>query len=103
MTDYSADVRKYTASVNDAAVAAIVKFCGIALRNEDSSLVSTSDKEELTRVRDGFAARKLGLSAPDADAAIARVATQMKDERRKSRVTFYYLLAETSGTLGKLA
>jgi hypothetical protein len=102
MTDYSADVRKYTASVNDAAVTAIVKFCGIALRNEDSSLVSASDKEELARVRDGFAARKLGLSASDADAAIARVAAQMKDERRKSRVTFYYLLAETSGTLGKL-
>lgn len=65
--------------------------------------MSTSDKEELARVRDGFAARKPGLSAPDADAAIARVAAQMKDERRKSRVTFYYLLAETSGTLGKLA
>ena len=31
-SDYAADIRKYTAKINDKAVAAIVKFCGIALR-----------------------------------------------------------------------
>lgn len=103
MSDYSADVGKYSSPVNEAAVAAIVKYCGIALRNKDSSLVSGSDPDELARVRDGFAAKKLGLSAADADAGIKKVVEKMKADRSKSRVTFYYLLAEATGTMGKLA
>jgi hypothetical protein len=102
MSDYSADVAKYSSPVNEAAVAAIVKYCGIALRNADSSLVSGSDPEELGRVRVGFAAKKLGLSATDADAGIKKVVEKMKGENRKNRVTFYYLLAEATGTMGKL-
>jgi hypothetical protein len=102
MSDYSADVAKYTASVNEAAVAAIVKYCGIALRNKDSSMVSASDAKELATVRDGFAAKKLGLAADAADAGIKTAAEKMKGDRTKSRVTFYYLLAEATGTLDKL-
>lgn len=100
--DYVADIRKYTADVNEAAVAAIVKYCGIALRNADASLVSATDAKELATVREGFAAKKLGLAPEAADAGIAAVALKMKAAPRKSRVTFYYLLAEASGTLGKL-
>ena len=74
MSDYSADVAKYTSNVNEAAVKAIVKYCGIALQNRDSSLVSGSDPKELATVRDGFAAKKLGLTAEAADAGIAKVA-----------------------------
>ena len=102
MSDYSADVGKYSSPVNQAAVDAIVKYCGIALRNADSSLVSVSDDKERATVRNGFAAKKLGLAADAADKGIAAVAAKMKDEKRKSRVTFYYLLAEATGTLGKL-
>jgi len=102
MSDYAADIRKYTANVNESAVKAIVTFCGIALRNADSSLVATSDPKELATVRDGFAAKKLGLTAEAADAGMKAVAEKMKADRTKSRVTFYYLLAETTGTLGKL-
>ena len=36
MSDYLADVKKHATTVNEAAVAAIVKYCGIALRNADS-------------------------------------------------------------------
>jgi hypothetical protein len=103
MSDYSADVAKYSSNVNEAAVKAIVKYCGIALQNRDSSLVSGSDPKELATVRDGFAAKKLGLSAAAADTGIQAVVAKMKDERNKSRVTFYYLLAEATGTLGKLS
>ncbi len=102
MSEYSADIGKYTPTVNEAAVSAIVKYCGIALRNKDSSLVSTSDASELATVRDGFAAKKLGLAADAADAGIKAVADKMKGERSKSRVTFYYLLGEATGTLAKL-
>ncbi|MBL8328979.1 MAG: DUF2853 family protein [Rubrivivax sp.] len=103
MSDYSADVGKYSSPVNEAAVDVIVKYCGIALRNVDSSLVSGTDPEELARVRDGFAAKKLGLSAADADAGIKKVLEKLKGVNKKSRVTFYYLLAEATGTMGKLA
>jgi hypothetical protein len=102
MSEYLEDVKKYAPSANEAAVAAIVKYCGIALRNADSSLVSASDPKELATVRDGFAAKKLGLAPAAADEGIKAVVEKMKATKRKSRVTFYYLLAEATGTLGKL-
>jgi hypothetical protein len=102
MSEYSADVAKYTSDVNEAAVVNIVKYCGIALRNKDSSLVSGSDPKELATVRDGFAAKKLGLSAEDADKGIQTVLGKLKGVNQKSRVTFYYLLAEATGTMSKL-
>ncbi len=103
MSDYSADVAKYTSNVNEEAVKAIVKYCGIALQNRDSSLVSGTDVKELATVRDGFAAKKLGLAAAAADNGMQTVLAKMKDSRSKSRVTFYYLLAEATGTLDKLS
>ncbi len=103
MNDHVADVKKHTANVNEAAVAAIVRYCGIALQSADSSLVSASDSKELATVRDGFAAKKLGLTPEAADAGIKAVVDAMKATHQKSRVTFYYLLAEKTGTLGKLA
>jgi hypothetical protein len=102
MSEYSTDVAKYTGNVNEAAVAAIVKYCGIALRNADSALVSGSDPKELATVRNGFAAKKLGLSAGAADAGMKTVLEKLEGVKRKGRVTFYYLLAEATGTLGKL-
>jgi xanthine/CO dehydrogenase XdhC/CoxF family maturation factor len=102
MAEYVDDVKKFSGDVNEAAVATIVKYCGIALRNADSSMVSATDSKELATVRDGFAAKKLGLSAEAADEGIKKVVAKMKDTRQKSRVTFYYLLAEATGTMGKL-
>ena len=52
--------------------------------------------------REGFAAKKLGLAAEAADAGIKAAAEKMKATGHKSRVTFYYLLAEATGTLSKL-
>ena len=102
MTDYVPDVKKYTANVNEAAVATIVKYCGIALRKPDSSLVSATNPKEVATLRNGFAAKKLRLTAEEADTGIQATAEKMKTASRKNRVTFYYLLAEATGTLGKL-
>ena len=102
MSDYAADIRKYASNVDEAVVDAIVKYCGIALRNKDSSLVSATDKAELDRVRDGFAKKKLELDADAADTGIAKVCETLKGVSQKSRVTFYYLLAEATGTMDKL-
>jgi len=102
-TDYAADIRKYTAAVDDKAVAAIVKFCGIALRGADSQWVSVTDPAEVKRVVDGFCAKKLGLDARTAEAAVKAVGEKMKADKTKHRVTVYYLIAEKTGTLNKLA
>lgn len=94
-TDWAADVKKYAAKADDAIIAGIVRYCGIALSKPDSSLVSFSDPKELARVRNNFLKKKLGRTESDAelDAAIAKVGTKMKADRTKNRVTVYYLLA----------
>jgi hypothetical protein len=101
VSEYADDVKKYAQDADDAVIAKIVKYCGIALRNKDSSLVSTSDPAELDRVKNGFASKKLGLTPDEADKGIAAVAARMKGAKQKSRVTFYYLLAEETKTLSK--
>ncbi len=100
--DYVSDVKKYTANVDEAAVAAIVKYCGPALNRADASQVAATDPKELATVREGFAAKKLGLTADAAETGMHTVAEKMKADHHKSRVTFYYLLAEATGTLDKL-
>lgn len=94
--DWLADVRKYDANADETVVAKIVRHCGIALRNRDSSLVSFSDPKETGRVRQNFLRKKLALTHDDAtlDAAIATVGERMKADRTKNRVTVYYLLAD---------
>ena len=101
MTDYATDVKKYAPGADDKVIAAIVKHLGIALRNKDSSLVSCSDKEELDRVREGWCKKKLALTGDkEIDAAIKTVCEKMKADKTKSRVTFYYLVAEHYKKLG---
>jgi Protein of unknown function (DUF2853) len=99
--DWSHDVKKNAPDADDAAINGIVKHCGIALHNKDSSFVACQDKAERDRVRDGFLKKKLALTAPDAelDTAIMDVCQKMKADRDKSRVAFYYFLAEKFGKL----
>lgn len=94
--DWYADVRKYVPGADAGVVSAIVRYCGIALQNRDSSLVAFSDAQETGRVRENFLKKKLGLTNSDAelDQAIAEVGETMKADRTKNRVTVYYLLAE---------
>ncbi|WP_409431866.1 DUF2853 family protein [Litorimonas sp. RW-G-Af-16] len=93
-SDYMDNVKKYDPKASEDDVQKVVNYCGIALRSKDASLVSCSDEAERNRVRDGYAAKKLGMSAAAADKAIEAVCQQMKDERQKSRVTFLYLLGK---------
>ena len=103
MNDHVADVKKYAPKADDAKIAAIVKHLGIALRNRDSSLVAASDPKELKTVHDSWCKKKLGLTDDAAiDAGIQAVAKTMHADRDKSRVAFYYLLAEHFGKLGAL-
>lgn len=100
--DYVSDVKKYTSNVNEAAVAGVVKYCGIALKSKDAATVSCSQKSELETIREKFLKKKLALAAADAelDLALKEICEKMgTSNRNKSRVTFYYLLAEKFGKL----
>ena len=99
--DWALDVRKYAPDADDDIIAGLVRYCGIALRNRDSALVSFSDKTETDRVKANFLKKKLALTDSDdvLDAAIAKVGEQMKADRTKNRVTVYYLLADAFGRL----
>ena len=99
--NWAADVKKYAAKVDDMAVAGIVRYCGIALQQKDSSLVAFGDRKEVERVRDHFLKRKLGLTDSDQelDKAIMEVGEKMKTGHGKNRVTAYYLLADRFGKL----
>lgn len=94
--DWAADVRKYVASADEAAIKGIVKHCGIALQSRDGSFVSCTDRSERDRIRDGFLKKTLALTDSDADLdkAILAVCDRMKADRDKSRVAFYYMLAD---------
>jgi hypothetical protein len=94
--DWAADVKRYAPNVNDAAIQGLIKHLGIALQDRDASFVSCTDKAERERVRESFLKKKLALSMMDAelDQAIMEVCGRMKSDRDKSRVAFYYLLAE---------
>lgn len=64
--------------------------------------MSCSDADERARVRE-LVQKKLGLSGDaELDAAILSVCETMKADRTKSRVTFYYLVADKLGKLGSL-
>lgn len=101
MADYLADVKKFASTVDEDAVAGIIRHLGIALRSRDASMVACTDPKELTRIRDGFCRKKLALSeSGDAvDSSIQAVCQKMKADNTKARVTFYYLLAEHYGKL----
>lgn len=103
MSDYLADVQRYDAGASDDVVGKIVKHLGIALRSRDASLVSCTDPSELDRVREKWCGKKLGIAdAAASDEVIAKVCEEMKGDRNKARVTFYYLVAKHMGKLGDL-
>lgn len=101
MSDHLETVRKYAPNADEGVVAKIVKHLGIALQKQDSARVAVSDRAELDRIRDGFCTKTLKLDPEVAEAAIQAVAKQMKGDTAKSRVAFYYLLAEKTGSLNR--
>jgi hypothetical protein len=94
--EHKATVAKYVSKVNTAALDGMAKNYALVLSNNDSQYVAASDESERTTVRENFLKKKLGLKDSDAalDAAIVAVGEVMKADRFKSRLAFYYLLAE---------
>ena len=97
---YYANVQKFDPKARKAVVQGIVNYCGISLRSRDGSLVACSDEAELQRVADGFVTKKLEQTSGQMD-LVKDICQEMKSERFKNRVTFYYLAAKKTRKLGK--
>ncbi len=74
----------------------VTKACGPSIYLPDASKVSSTDPEELARVRNNFLIKKLGLADNDKlDAGIqAAIDTLGSSNRKKYRAMFYYLLTK---------
>ena len=102
--DHLADVKKFAKKpVNEAAFTKMQKTYALVMSKSDTRYVACSDPVELNRVRDNFLKKKLGLSGADLDASVKAICEAMKSDRTKSRLTFYYLLAEHHGKLDVFA
>ena len=103
MSKYLENVKKYVDSPREDAVEALVGHLGIALENRDSATVAAGDPKELETIQKKYCSRTLDLTKEEAEKAMAAVCEKMKGDTAKCRVTFYYLLADVSDTLHRLA
>jgi hypothetical protein len=98
--DHMADLKKFAKKpINEAAATVMMKSYALVMSKPDTRYVACSDPTELERVRENFLKKKLGLKAADLDASIKAICEHMKADKTKSRLTFYYLLAEHYGKL----
>jgi len=102
MSKYLDNVKEYVDSPNEDAVASIEGHLGVTLESRDAELVAATDASELEAIKNGFCKKNLDLSDEAADKAIAEVCDKMKGDNAKCRVTFYYLLAEVSGSMDRV-
>lgn len=103
--EYKDTLAKYTSSINEAALQGMARTYALVLSKQDSRSVACGDVGEKQTVRENFLKKKLGLTHSDAvlDAAIDEVCAKVKEDRLKSRLVFYYLLAEKYSLLGNFA
>lgn len=99
--DHLADIKKYSAKPDEAAVAGMAKAYALVMSKPDTRWVAASDPAEIERVCANFLKKKLGRQEKPEDLtkACMAIAEKMKDARNKSRLVFYYLLAEHYGAL----
>jgi len=97
--DYKAQVADLGLGISEELLTAVAKGLGPSIYNADSSKVSSSDPEELARVKNNFLIGKLGLAdGPALDAAIDEVVQKLgASNRNKYRAVFYALLVTKFG------
>ena len=100
---YMANVKKYVPNPSEDAVESLANHLWLALANRDSAIVAATDPDELAGIKRGYCSVNLDLTSEEADAAIAKVCKIMQGDKSKCRVTFYYLLAQESDTMNRVA
>ncbi|MFD2519524.1 DUF2853 family protein [Emticicia soli] len=91
---YKEQVAELGLGISEDLLTAVAKGLGPSIYNADSSKVSSSDPEELARVKNNFLIGKLGLTdSPALDAAIDEVVEKLgSSNRNKYRAVVYALL-----------
>ncbi|MDD9329532.1 MAG: DUF2853 family protein [Bartonella sp.] len=95
------DIKLYDVNPDEAVIERLKRRLTLVMRHQDASLVSTSDQKELERV-EKWAKDVLDVDKENAKKAVAKVAEMMSGDRRKNRVTFYYLIAKEVNALDKI-
>ncbi|WP_455478967.1 DUF2853 family protein [Bartonella sp. B23] len=101
MTNDLEDIKLYDSNPDEAAIERLRHRLALVMKKQDASLVATSDPKELERV-EKWVQDVLVADEQSAKAAVAKVAEMMSGDRRKSRMTFYYLLAKQLDALDKI-
>lgn len=96
---YMNDLKKLNVNADKDLLAKVTTGVGPNIYKADASKVSSSDPEELARVKNNFLIKKLGFSdGPKLDKAIETVIEKMgKSNSNKQRAVFYYLLVKELG------
>jgi Protein of unknown function (DUF2853) len=96
LQEHKAIVAKYAPKLHQAALDGMARNYALVLSNKDSQYVACGDDAERATVRTNFLKKKLALTHADADldAAIDSICAVMKEDRFKSRLAMYYLLAD---------
>ncbi len=103
MSKFEAELEKYKSSLNDLGISydaelltKVTKGLGPSIYNNDSSKVSSSDSEELLRVKTNFLVKKLGLDdGPALDEAVKEACNTLGSSNpNKYRAIIYYLLVK---------
>lgn len=91
---YKQELTQLNIKVDEALLTAVTKALGPAIYNADASKVSSSDPEELSRVKHNFLIKKLGMENTQAlDSAIEKVISILgSSNRNKYRAMVHYLL-----------
>ncbi len=102
LTLYKEQVAELGLGISDELLTKVTKGLGPSIYNVDSSKVSSSDPEELARVKNNFLIKKLGLTdGPALDEAIEFAVEKLgSSNRNKYRATFYALCVVKLGQEG---
>ena len=94
-----ADIKRYDSKPDTALLEVLAKNYAVVMNNRDASGIACSDKSELETVKNNFLKKKLGLTLSDSelDAAVAEICKKMAADKKKSRLTAYYLLTKKFG------
>ncbi|WP_273789234.1 DUF2853 family protein [Bartonella sp. ML70XJBT] len=101
MTNNLADIKVYDSNPDAAAVERLSQRLALVMKKQDAALVATSDPKELERV-EKWVQDILEVDEQSAKMAVSKVSQMMAGERRKSRITFYYLVAKQLNALHKI-
>jgi len=96
---YVESAKKLGLDLSEAVIQKATIALGPSIYNKDSETVSCSDANELNRVKENFAKKKLGVTDEGAiDVALKKVCETMgSSNRNKYRALFYALLAKELG------